>query len=94
MSRIAYLSEGHSRSTHLGGEDFDNRSADFCVQDLRRKNCVKDMSGNNRAIKRLRTQCERAKRTRSSSTQATIEIDSLFQGSGFSCLPKQSVIIT
>merc|ERR1712109_182955 len=43
------------------------------------------MSGNQRAIRRLRTQCERAKRTLSSSTQATIEIDSLFEGIDFSC---------
>ncbi|CAE7715643.1 unnamed protein product [Symbiodinium sp. CCMP2456] len=62
--------------THLGGEDFDNRVVDFCIQ---------DMAGNQRAIRRLRTQCERAKRTLSSSTQATIEIDSLFEGIDYSC---------
>ena len=66
--------------THLGGEDFDNRLVDFCVQDFKRKNRGTDMSGNKRALRRLRTQCERAKRTLSSSTQATIEIDSLFEG--------------
>merc|ERR1711971_186059 len=71
--------------THLGGEDFDNRVVDFCLQDFKRKNRGKDMSGNQRAIRRLRTQCERAKRTLSSSTQATIEIDSLFDGIDFSC---------
>jgi len=71
--------------THLGGEDFDNRIVDFCLQDFKRKNRGKDMSGNQRAIRRLRTQCERAKRTLSSSTQATIEIDSLFEGIDFSC---------
>jgi len=71
--------------THLGGEDFDNRIVDFCVQDFKRKNRGKDLSGNNRALRRLRTQCERAKRTLSSSTQATIEIDSLFEGIDFSC---------
>merc|ERR1712078_650759 len=68
--------------THLGGEDFDNRVVDFCMQDFKRKNRGKDMAGNQRAIRRLRTQCERAKRTLSSSTQATIEIDSLFEGIG------------
>ena len=57
--------------THLGGEDFDNRVVDFCMQDFKRKNRGKDMTGNQRAIRRLRTQCERAKRTLSSSTQAT-----------------------
>merc|ERR1712070_1227712 len=71
--------------THLGGEDFDNRIVDFCMQDFKRKNRGKDLSGNNRALRRLRTQCERAKRTLSSSTQATIEIDSLFDGCDYSC---------
>jgi len=71
--------------THLGGEDFDNRIVDFCLQDFKRKNRGKDVSGNHRAIRRLRTQCERAKRTLSSSTQATIEIDSLFDGIDYSC---------
>jgi len=70
--------------THLGGEDFDNRIVDFCLQDFKRKNRGKDMTGNHRAIRRLRTQCERAKRTLSSSTQATIEIDSLFEGVDYS----------
>merc|ERR1712187_986033 len=71
--------------THLGGEDFDNRIVDFCLQDFKRKNRGKDMAGNHRAIRRLRTQCERAKRTLSTSTQATIEIDSLFEGVDYSC---------
>merc|ERR1711933_423122 len=53
--------------THLGGEDFDNRMVDFCIQDFKRKNCGQDISGNQRALRRLRTQCERAKRTLSSS---------------------------
>ena len=71
--------------THLRGEDFDNRIVDFCLQDFKRKNRGKDLVGNHRAIRRLRTQCERAKRTLSSSTQATIEIDSLFEGVDYSC---------
>merc|ERR1712023_246360 len=58
---------------------------DFCMQDFKRKNRGKDLAGNQRALRRLRTQCERAKRTLSSSTQATIEIDSLFDGIDFSC---------
>merc|ERR1712096_143321 len=49
------------------------------------KNRGKDLAGNNRALRRLRTQCERAKRTLSSSTQATIEIDSLFDGVDYTC---------
>nr|BAB20284.1 hsp70 [Toxoplasma gondii] len=70
--------------THLGGEDFDNRLVDFCVQDFKRKNRGKDISTNSRALRRLRTQCERTKRTLSSSIQATIEIDSLFEGIDYS----------
>jgi len=71
--------------THFGGEDFDNRIVDFCLQDFKRKNRGKDLAGNHRALRRLRTQCERAKRTLSSSPQATIEIDSLIEGIDFSC---------
>lgn len=65
-------------NTHLGGEDFDNRMVDFFVQDFKRKH-KKDLTSNPRALRRLRTSCERAKRTLSSSTQAAIEIDSLFE---------------
>jgi len=65
--------------THLGGEDFDNRMVDHFIQEFKRKN-KKDISGNKRALRRLRTACERAKRTLSSAAQASIEIDSLFEG--------------
>jgi len=68
--------------THLGGEDFDNRLVDHFVQEFKRK-FKKDLSDNQRALRRLRTACERAKRTLSSSTQAHIEIDSLFDGIDF-----------
>merc|ERR1711991_189755 len=68
--------------THLGGEDFDNRMVDHFKQEFKRKN-TKDLSKNERALRRLRTSCERAKRTLSSSTQAYIEIDSLFDGIDF-----------
>jgi L1 cell adhesion molecule like protein len=68
--------------THLGGEDFDNRLVDHFVQEFKRK-FKKDMSENQRALRRLRTACERAKRTLSSSTQANIEIDSLYDGTDF-----------
>jgi len=71
--------------THLGGEDFDNRIVDYCIQDFKRKNRGKDLAGNQRAIRRLRTQCERAKRTLSSATQAVIEIDSLYEGIDYNC---------
>jgi L1 cell adhesion molecule like protein len=66
--------------THLGGEDFDNRLVDHFVKEFKRKNKNKDLSSNKRALRRLRTSCERAKRTLSSSTQASIEIDALFEG--------------
>merc|ERR1712033_162476 len=66
-------------NTHLGGEDFDNRLVDHFVKEFKRKN-KKDITGNKRALRRLRTACEKAKRTLSSSTQASIEIDSLFEG--------------
>jgi len=68
--------------THLGGEDFDNRMVDHFVQEFKRKH-KKDMSDNSRALRRLRTACERAKRTLSSSTQAAVEIDSLYDGIDF-----------
>merc|ERR1712077_140876 len=68
--------------THLGGEDFDNRMVDHFVSEFKRKH-KKDLTGNKRAVRRLRTACERAKRTLSASAQASIEIDSLFEGIDF-----------
>merc|ERR1712149_4056 len=68
--------------THLGGEDFDNRMVDHFVNEFKRKH-KKDIKGNKRALRRLRTACERAKRTLSASAQANIEIDSLFEGIDF-----------
>jgi L1 cell adhesion molecule like protein len=68
--------------THLGGEDFDNRLVNWCVQEFKRKT-KKDPTGNNRALRRLRTACERAKRTLSASAETTIEVDSLFEGTDF-----------
>ncbi|KAH7433600.1 hypothetical protein KP509_07G076800 [Ceratopteris richardii] len=68
--------------THLGGEDFDNRMVNHFVQEFKRK-YRKDITGNARALRRLRTACERAKRTLSSSSQATVEVDSLYEGVDF-----------
>merc|ERR1712172_290838 len=68
--------------THLGGEDFDNRMVDHFCNEFKRKH-KKYLSGNKRARRRLRTACERAKRTLSASAQANIEIDSLFEGIDF-----------
>lgn len=67
---------------HLGGEDFDNRLVDHFCKEFKRKN-KQDITGNDRALRRLRTACERAKRTLSSSTKATVEIDSLYEGVDF-----------
>merc|ERR1712027_18743 len=68
--------------THLGGEDFDNRMVNHFVQEFKRKH-KKDLTQNKRSLRRLRTACERAKRTLSASAQAAIEIDSLFEGIDF-----------
>merc|ERR1711937_194945 len=77
---IAYgLDKKTSGETHLGGEDFDNRLVNHFTQEFKRKH-KKDMTGNPRAMRRLRTACERAKRHLSSSANASIEIDSLFEG--------------
>jgi len=71
--------------THLGGEDFDNRLVDHFIQEFKRKyKGDKDINTNERAKRRLRTACERAKRTLSSSTIAQIEVDGLFDGEDFS----------
>lgn len=66
--------------THLGGEDFDNRLVNHFCNEFKRKNGGKDLTKNARALRRLRTACERAKRTLSSSAQTSIEIDSLYEG--------------
>merc|ERR1719162_1420306 len=66
----------------LGGEDFDNRMVNHFVQEFKRKH-KKDLTANKRSLRRLRTACERAKRTLSASAQAAIEIDSLFEGIDF-----------
>ena len=68
--------------THLGGEDFDNRLVEHFIKEFQRKH-KKDISSNKRALRRLRTACERAKRTLSASAQANVEIDSLFEGTDF-----------
>lgn len=62
--------------THLGGEDFDNKIVEHCAADFLKKTGI-DIRNNPRAMRRLRTQAERAKRILSSSTQTTIEVDSL-----------------
>jgi len=71
-----------SGDTHLGGEDFDQRMVNHFIQEFKRKH-KKDITDNKRAVRRMRTACERAKRTLSTATQANIEIDSLHEGVDF-----------
>jgi L1 cell adhesion molecule like protein len=68
--------------THLGGEDFDNRLVEHFCKEFQKVN-KKDLKENSRSLRRLKTACEKAKITLSSSTKATIEIDSLYEGIDF-----------
>ncbi|KAI9784811.1 MAG: Heat shock protein ssb1 [Geoglossum umbratile] len=68
--------------THLGGQDFDTALLEHFRKEFLRKT-KKEITGDARAIRRLRTACERAKRTLSTVTQTTVEIDSLFDGEDF-----------
>ena len=70
--------------THLGGEDFDNKIVDYCMADFKKKSGL-DIKGNARALRRLRTQCEKAKRILSSAHQAEIECETLADGEDYSC---------
>jgi heat shock 70kDa protein 1/2/6/8 len=74
--------------THLGGEDFDNLLVKYFTDEFKRKHKL-DISGNKRSIRRLKTACERAKRTLSSSNTASVELESLFEGTDlFSSITK------
>lgn len=68
--------------THLGGEDFDNRMVTHFVAEFKKKH-KKDISADPKAIRRLRTACEKAKRTLSAATQASVEMESLYEGIDF-----------
>ncbi len=68
--------------THLGGSDFDNRITQHLSNEFKKKHKI-DISENKRAIRRLRTAAEKAKRTLSSGTAASVEIDSLAEGIDF-----------
>jgi L1 cell adhesion molecule like protein len=69
--------------SHLGGEDIDNRLVKHFTQEFQRKH-KKDISGNDRAIKRMKVACEKTKRNLSSASTSTIELESLFDGIDFS----------
>lgn len=68
--------------THCGGEDIDNRLVNWCMEDFKRKTKL-DISSNARSVRRLRSACERAKRSLSTSSQASVEVDSLFEGNDY-----------
>ena len=69
--------------THLGGEDFDSRMVDYCIDEFKKKT-GHDISDNKRAVRRLRSACETAKRILSTTTSTNIDIDSLYNGEDFS----------
>ena len=69
--------------THLGGEDFDNRLVEYCANEFRRKTGL-DIKGNPKALRRVRAQCEKAKRALSASTQTNVEVDGLLDGEDLS----------
>lgn len=68
--------------THLGGADFDNKLVNFCVEQFKTENGI-DVRGNERAMHRVRTSCESAKRMLSSTTETPIDIEELAQGKDF-----------
>lgn len=72
-----------SGDTHLGGEDFDNILVDHFLKEFKRTNPGKDLTKSKRALRRLRTACEQAKRSLSNGAQATLEIDALYEGIDF-----------
>jgi L1 cell adhesion molecule like protein len=72
-----------SGDTHLGGEDYDNRLMEFFIGEFKKK-YKKDLKESKKSLRRLKLACEKCKITLSSSTQASIELDSLFEGIDFS----------
>jgi len=70
--------------THLGGEDFDNKLVDYCINDFKKKTGI-DITRNPRALRRLRTQCEKAKRILSAAHTAPIECETLADGQDYNC---------
>ncbi|KAL1299155.1 hypothetical protein HN51_043574 [Arachis hypogaea] len=77
-----YQVKATAGDTHLGGEDFDNRMVRYLAKEFKRK-YKEDMNGNSKALRRLRNECEKAKRILSYNNEATIDIDALFQGIDF-----------
>ncbi|KAG0678167.1 Ribosome-associated molecular chaperone SSB [Kluyveromyces marxianus] len=77
-----YTVKSTSGNTHLGGQDFDTNLLEHFKAEFKKKTGA-DISGDARALRRLRTAAERAKRTLSSVAQTTVEVDSLFDGEDF-----------
>lgn len=72
-----------SGDSNLGGEDIDVRIVEHCVKEFKKKTRL-DLTGQKRPLRRIQNACERAKRTLSSASSATIEVDSLYEGHDFS----------
>eukprot|EP01018_Ginkgo_biloba_P000908 Gb_07194 [translate_table: standard] len=77
-----FLVKAVAGDTHLGGEDFDNRMVNYFSQEFNKK-YMKDITVSAKALRRLRTACERAKRTLSSSVETVIDVDCLYEGVDF-----------
>ncbi len=71
-----------SGDSHLGGSDIDNALVQYLAEEFKKKN-KKDLTENKKAMSRLKSAAERAKRTLSASTSASIEVDALFEGIDF-----------
>lgn len=84
MSNGVFEVKATSGDAHLGGEDIDNKLVNFCIDDFKRKNKV-DIRSNMRSVRSLKSACEKAKRTLSTSTTTTITVDSLFDGIDYEC---------
>ncbi|CAO2183816.1 unnamed protein product [Urochloa humidicola] len=69
--------------THLGGEDFDQRVMDYFIKLVKRRH-GRDITGDARALGKLRRECERAKRALSNQHQVRVEVEALFDGVDFS----------
>ncbi|KAJ4760304.1 Heat shock 70 kDa protein [Rhynchospora pubera] len=78
-----FVVQATTGDTHLGGEDFDDRLVDLCVKEFKKK-YNKDITGNAKSLRRLRTACERAKRMLSSAVMTSIDVDYLYDGVDFS----------
>ena len=69
--------------THLGGEDFDNRLVEYCAAEFKRKHNI-ELNENMKALRRIRSTCEKAKRALSAATQTTIDVDAVIDGKDLS----------